>query len=66
MAIVKTIEVIASSEKSWDDAAKNGVKEASKTVKNIRSAWVSDQKVIVKGDDISEFRVNLKISFEIE
>lgn len=66
MAIVKTIEVIASSEKSWDDAAKNGVKQAAKSVKNIRSAWVSDQKAIVKGDDITEFRVNLKISFEIE
>lgn len=66
MAIVKTIEVIASSEKSWDDAAKKGVKQAAKSVKNIRSAWVSDQKAIVKGDDITEFRVNLKISFEIE
>lgn len=66
MAIVKTIEVIASSDKSWDDAAKKGIKQAAKSVKNIRSAWVSDQKVIVKGDDIEEFRVNLKISFEIE
>ncbi len=65
MAIVKTIEVIASSEKSWDDAAKNGIKQAGKTVKNIRSAWVSDQKVVVKNNEIEEFRVNLKISFEI-
>lgn len=66
MAIVKTIEVIASSEKGWDDAAKNGIKQASKTVKNIRSAWVSDQKVVVKDDEVSEYRVNLKISFEIK
>ncbi|MBQ4818661.1 dodecin family protein [Aquimarina sp. MMG016] len=65
MAIVKTIEVIASSDKGWDDAAKNGIKQAGKTVKNIKSAWVSDQKAIVKGDEIVEFRVNLKISFEI-
>lgn len=66
MAIVKTIEIIASSEKGWEDAAKNGIKQASKSVKNIRSAWVSDQKVVVKGGDISEFRVNLKVSFEID
>jgi len=66
MAIVKTIEVIASSEKSWDDAAKNAIKQAGKSVKNIRSAWVSDQKVIVKDNEISEYRVNLKISFEID
>jgi len=66
MAIVKTIEVIASSEKSWDDATKNGVKQAGKTVKNIKSAWVSDQKVVVKDNEVVEFRVNLKISFEIK
>ncbi|MBQ0735161.1 dodecin family protein [Aquimarina celericrescens] len=66
MAIVKTIEVIASSEKSWDDAAKNGIEEAGKTVKNIKSAWVSDQKVIVTNNEIAEYRVNLKISFVID
>ncbi len=66
MAIVKTIEVIASSEKSWDDAAKNGIEEAGKTVKNIKSAWVSDQKVIVTDNKIAEYRVNLKISFVID
>jgi len=66
MAIVKTIEVIASSEKGWDDAAANGIKQASKTVKNIKSAWVSDQKILVRDNKVSEFRVNLKISFEIK
>ncbi|MDH7445345.1 dodecin family protein [Aquimarina sp. 2201CG14-23] len=65
MAIVKVIEVIATSEKGWEDAARNGVKEAGKTVKNIRSAWVSDQKMIIKDNEIKEFRVILKISFEI-
>ncbi|WP_299255962.1 dodecin family protein [uncultured Aquimarina sp.] len=65
MAIVKVIEVIATSEKSWEDAAKNGIKEASKTVKNIKSAWVSDQKMMIKDNEISAYRVILKISFEI-
>ena len=66
MAIVKSIEVIASSVKCSDGAAKNAIKQAGKSVKNIRSAWVSDQKVIVKDNEISEYRVNLKISFEID
>ncbi|MCK8522417.1 dodecin family protein [Aquimarina sp. D1M17] len=66
MAIVKTIEVIASSEKGWDDATRSAIKQAGKTVKNIKSAWVSDQKVIVKDNEVAEFRVNLKISFEID
>ncbi|WP_299432351.1 dodecin family protein [uncultured Aquimarina sp.] len=65
MAIVKVIEVIATSEKGWEDAARNGVKEAGKTVKNIKSAWVSDQKMIIKNNEIAEYRVILKISFEI-
>ncbi|MFD2564110.1 dodecin family protein [Aquimarina rubra] len=65
MAIVKVIEVIATSEKGWEDAAKNGVKEAAKTVKNIKSAWISDQKLVIKDNEIAEYRVILKISFEI-
>jgi len=66
MAIIKVIEVLSNSEKSWEDATKKAIKQASKTVKNIRSAWVADQSVVVKDDEVSEFRVNLKISFEIK
>ncbi len=65
MAIIKVIEVLANSEKSWEDATKKAVKQAGKTVKNIRSAWVSDQSVVVKDNEVTEFRVSLKISFEI-
>ncbi|TSE08184.1 MULTISPECIES: dodecin family protein [Aquimarina] len=66
MAIVKVIEIIASSEKGWEDATRNGIKQAGKTVKNIKSAWVSDQKVMIKDNEVSEYRVNLKVSFEIK
>jgi len=65
MSIVKVIEVIATSEKGWEDAAKNGIKEVSKTVKNIRSAWISDQKMLIDNNEIKEYRVILKVSFEI-
>ncbi len=63
---MKVIEVLSNSDKSWEDATQKAVKEASKTVKNIRSAWVKDQSVQVKDGKIEEFRVTLKISFEIE
>ncbi|EZH74408.1 flavin-binding protein dodecin [Aquimarina sp. EL_43] len=66
MAIIKVIEVLANSEKSWEDATRNAVKQASKSVKNIRSAYVADQSVVVKDNDVTEFRVNLKISFEVK
>jgi len=65
MAVVKVIEIIASSKKGWEDATKSGIKQASKSVKNIKSAWVSDQKVMIKDGEIDEYRINLKVSFEI-
>jgi flavin-binding protein dodecin len=66
MSIVKVTEVITSSTESFDDALKNGIKRASKTLKGITGAWVADQKVIVKDGEISEYRVVLKISFVLE
>lgn len=65
MAVMKVIEVLANSEKSWEDATRKAIKQASKSVKNIRSAFVQSQSAVVNGDDITEFRVNLKITFEV-
>lgn len=65
MAVMKVIEVMANSDKSWEDATKKAVKQASKSVKNIKSAFVQSQSVVVKDDDVTEFRVNLKITFEV-
>ncbi len=65
MAVLKVIEIMASSEKSWEDATKEAVKTAAKTVKGIRSAYVQDMSAVVKNDKITEFRVNVKISFEV-
>lgn len=66
MAVLKVIEVLSNSEKSWEDATKKAVKQASKSVKNIRSVYVQDQSATVKNNEVTEFRVNLKITFEIE
>ncbi len=66
MSIVKVIEVIASSKKSWDEAAQNAVKEASKTVKNIKHFYAENMTAVVEGDEIVEFRINGKISFVVE
>ena len=66
MSVLKVIEVLASSEKSWEDATKIAVEQAAKTLKNIRSAYVQDQSVSVKDGKVHEFRVNLKLTFELE
>ncbi len=66
MAILKVIEVLANSEKSWEDATKKAVEQASKSVKNIRSVYVQDQSASVKDGEINDFRVNVKITFEVK
>lgn len=65
MAIVKVIEVIAVSPKSFDDAVKQAVKEVSKTIRNIDSVWIKDQKVHVKDGKISSYGVVCKVSFRV-
>ena len=67
MSIVKVIEVIATSKKSWDDAAQNAITEAGKTVQHIKQLYVENMTATVdaKGK-ISEFRINAKISFVVD
>jgi flavin-binding protein dodecin len=65
MAVLKVIEVLSSSKNSWEDATAKAVKEASKTLKNITSAYVEDQSVTVKNGKVDEYRVNLKLTFRL-
>jgi dodecin len=66
MGILKVIEVLASSKHSWHDAAENAVKEASKSLRGIKSVNISNQSATVENGKIVEYRVNCKMSFEIE
>lgn len=66
MAVLKVIEVLSSSTTSWEDATKKAVSKASKTLNNIRSVYVQEQSASVIDDEVSEFRVNLKITFELD
>ncbi len=66
MAVMKVIEVMASSDESWEDATKKAVSHASKSVNHIKSAFVQSQSVVVNEGEVSEFRVNVKINFEVK
>jgi dodecin len=66
MAVLKVIEVMSSSSKSWEDATQLAVTEAAKTLKNISSVWVQDQSASVVDGKVSEYRVTLKLTFKIE
>jgi flavin-binding protein dodecin len=63
MSVAKVTEIIASSPKSFDDAVTNGIRRASKTIKNIRGAWIAQQKVKVDKGKITEFRVIMRVTF---
>jgi flavin-binding protein dodecin len=66
MSIVKVIEVLAESDKSWEDAAQEAVKEASKTIKNIKSIYIENMEAKVDKKKIVSYRINAKISFVLE
>lgn len=66
MSVLKVIEILANSTSSWEDATRKAVEKASKSVKHIRSVYVQEQSASVKDGHITEFRVNLKVTFEIE
>jgi len=65
MSVLKVIELLASSDKSWEEAVKNAVHTAGKTLKGIRSVWIQDQSATVRDGNIVEFRVTCKITFEV-
>lgn len=66
MALVKVIEVIATSTVSFDDAIKQGVKEVSKTIRNVDSVYVKDMKVHVKDGEVSSYGVVCNVSFRVD
>ncbi|CUI61052.1 dodecin family protein [Cognatishimia activa] len=66
MSVARVTEIIASSPKSFDDALDVGVARATKTLKNVTGAWVQDQKAVVAGGKITEYRVTLKVTFVLE
>lgn len=66
MSVLKVIEVLANSEIGWEDAAKNAVAHASKSVKNIRSVYIKEQSATVSSGKLDNYRVNVKITFEVD
>jgi dodecin len=67
MAVLKVIELLANSKESWEDAAQQAVNQASKSLRNIRSVYVSEFSAVVNDKSkIKEYRVNVKITFEVD
>ncbi len=65
MSVAKITEISATSKVSFEDAIKKGIARADKTLNNIHGAWVAEQKVKVEGGEIVEWRVNMRVTFEL-
>jgi len=66
MSVAKISELTAESSKSFEDAIEKGISKMAKTVDNIEGAWIKEQKVVVKGGEISAYRVTMKITFVVK
>lgn len=66
MTILKVIEVLAESDKGWEDAAQQAVAKATKTVHNVKSIYIDNFEATVDNGKLKKFRVNAKISFVLD
>lgn len=66
MSVAKIIEITATSPESFEDAIKKGIERAERSVRNVKGAWVSEQKVEVENGRVTGYRVDLKVTFLLE
>ncbi len=66
MSALKVIEVLAESNKSWEDAAQEAVTTASKTVRNVKSIWIDNFEATVEDGKLKSYRINAKVSFVLD
>lgn len=66
MSVARVTEISSTSTKSFEDAIQTGVARATKTLRNVKTAWIKDQRVEITGDRISEYQVNLMITFVLD
>lgn len=66
MSIARITEISSTSTKSFEDAIQSGVQRATSTLRNVRSAWVKEQQIKIEGTNITEYQVNLMITFVLD
>lgn len=66
MSVARVTEISSTSSKSFDDAVEQGIARASKTLRNVQSAWIKDQNVSIEGGSIKHYRVNMEITFVLD
>ena len=66
MSVAKVIELSARSNESFEDAIEQGMARATKTLKNVKSAWIKEHQVDIEDGEVSGYRVNMMVTFVLE
>lgn len=66
MSVARVVEISATSTKSFEDAMQQGIARATKTLRNVRSAWVKEQEVRIEGERIADYKVNMLVTFVLD
>jgi dodecin len=66
MSVARVVEISATSTKSFEDAMQQGIARATKTLRNVKSAWIKEQEVRIEGDRIADYKVNMLVTFVLE
>ncbi len=66
MSVARVTEISATSEKSFEDAIKQGISRAAKTLRNVKGAWIKEQQIDIEGETITRYRVNMLITFVLD
>lgn len=66
MSVAKVVEITSDSTESFEDAIRRGIQRSEKSLKNVRGAWIAEQKVIVEDGNIMRYRVTMRVSFVLE
>jgi dodecin len=66
VSVARITEITARSSESFEDAVNKGVERANETLRNVQGAWISEQKVVVEGGKVSEYHVDMKVTFVLE
>ena len=66
MSVARVVELSSTSTRSFEDAIQSGITRASKTIHNIKGAWVKEQQVVIENNKITMYRVDLKVTFVLD
>jgi flavin-binding protein dodecin len=66
MSVARVVEISSTSSKSFEDAMQQGIARATKTLRNVRSAWIKEQEVRIEGDRIADYKVNMLVTFVLD